>query len=125
MALRSPNIAQLSLVNALVYNSKTWNDIERAVLTSGSQVIHTATTGSKFILLGIFGTMTGADGSTLTIQDSDGTALTGAMPFKQQGGMVSLESSSGLVVSPSGKGLQVSASAGSFEGVAIFLEVSA
>lgn len=72
-------------------------------------------------LLRLYGTMGSA--GTLTVADSDGTALTGAMPLGANGGL-SLEADNlPIAKSSAGEGIELTTTGGTFDGYAIYVVI--
>lgn len=116
------------LVDADIFasNDKAWSDMSQGVVaaSSGDDTLVSAGTvgaGNEAVLLGIFGTLT-ADDATLTIKNTTGTSLTGAMTFQDNGGIVALDGLR-LRAGGNGEGLVVTAGSGDFNGYAQWIVV--
>jgi len=119
-------VASLANLNDFTFNGLTPDDLECISITqagAGDAVIHADTAGSHFLLMGLFGTCD-ADGTTLALQEADGTPVyTGPMEFNDNNGLALPVTGFRYVATASGKGLRLACANGGFDGAAIILEI--
>ena len=81
----------------------TWFPVETS--STSAVAVKAATANKKVVLCGMWLVASGA--VTVTIEDSDGTNLSGPMSFAANGGIVLPTNQQGYQVTASGKGLSI------------------